>query len=545
MLLVTQCRLRCFFSGEVKVSGTPRLEIDVGGAARLADYASGANSRSLIFEYTVVAADVDADGISIEANKLALNGGTIRVNDGGSAVTTDADLNHVAEAADGEHKVNGGSTSTLNVMTAGDDQLVGLAGNSDYVLGLDTGFDEVYEGYTRQEVSGDFLRAPGDGADVIRMAAGIGVDDVRLVRDHSSVWVQVLGSADNEGNRQVVSSIKLVNYYENDQSKIEQIVFVDRDGTRTNVWGKDKLQQIAISGGSGSDSLYGSDDMADIFDGSAGGDDRLIGLGGNDEYRLGFKTGFDRIYEGYTRDHGAGSSYLSWGRDSESWSMEQVNDHPSSDYLRSSGDSGDIIRLDDGIGAGDVKLARQGRSLVVQLLGAADEVGGREVVASLEVVDHFANEQSRIEQVLFADGSKFLLGSGGADVLQGSAADETYYGLGGSDTYKFGRDFGRDSVVGEGKAVFSGYDSSQLRFAKDGDNLLVSASGTDAQAMFVDWLALTASEGSRVIEARNGQSLEVAKIIQALSTISNDGFGKPKSIAIDSGAQGWVPIVAS
>ncbi|MCY4325228.1 MAG: hypothetical protein OXC81_04310, partial [Betaproteobacteria bacterium] len=428
-------------------------------------------------------------------------------------------------------------TTISGLMTGGNDRLVGLTGDNSYQLGLGTGFDEVYEGYTSQEVSGHYLRASGDGGDTIRLDAGIAVGDVRLVRDHSSVWVQVLGSDDGEGNRQVVSSIKLVNYYENDQSKIERIVFAD--GVK---WGRDRLHQIAISGGSGDDSLYGRDDMADIFDGSSGGNDRLVGLGGNDEYRLGFKTGFDQIYEGYTRDYGASSSYLSWGRHSASWSIEQASYHPSSEYLRPSGDSGDVIRLDAGIGAGDVKLVRTGDSLVVQLLGSADAQGTREVVASLQVVDHYANEQSRVEQVLFADGRKFLLGSAGEDVLQGSAASETYYGFGGSDTYKFGRDFGSDSVVGDGRALFSGYGSSQLRFAADGSDLLVSALGTASQARFVDWLT-PGREGSQTIEASNGRSLEVERIIQALSVIQSDGMGNTQSITVED--QHWATIVAT
>ncbi|MCY4325147.1 MAG: alpha-L-fucosidase, partial [Betaproteobacteria bacterium] len=286
-----------YFSGSVKVSGAPQLEIDVGGAARLAnyvsepgtryliqvpgapprtgDYISGSGTRRLMFSYVVQASDVDADGISVGANKLRLNGGSIMVDDGGSAVTTEADLNHVAAAADVFNKANGGGIGST--ATAGDDLLVGQSGDSSYRLGLQTGFDQVYEGYVKDELSSNYMRASGDASDAIRLDSGIAVGDVRLARDSSSVWVQVLGAPDGEGNRDVVSSIKLVNYYENEQSKVERIVFAD--GT---VWGRSHLEQIAISGGAGDDSLYGRNDMADIFDGSAGGNDRLVGLGGND-----------------------------------------------------------------------------------------------------------------------------------------------------------------------------------------------------------------------------------------------------------------------
>ncbi|MCY4325618.1 MAG: alpha-L-fucosidase [Betaproteobacteria bacterium] len=533
-----------FFTGEVKVTGAPQLEITVGDEARLASYTGGTGTRELRFRYTVAAGDADANGVSVGLDKVKLNGGVIQVNDGGSARTTDADLSHKSMAAEDAHLIDGGpGTSSLSIQTAGNDLLVGLAGDNSYQLGLDTGFDEVYEGYVSSDsLTGDYLRASGDASDTIRLDAGIAVGDVQLLRDHSSVWVQVLGAADGEGNRQVVSSIKLVNYYENDQSKIEQIVFAD--GT---VWGRSQLHKVAIGGGSGDDSLYGRDDMADIFDGSAGGNDRLVGLGGNDEYRLGFKTGFDQIYEGYTRDYGASSSYLSWGRGTASWSMEQVQNHPSSEYLRPSGDAGDLIRLDAGIAAGDVQLVREGGSLLVQLLGPADVQGTREVVASLQVVDHFANEQSKVERIVFADGGEwsgdFQVGTSGNDEFNGTSANETFYGGGGADIYKFGADFGSDTVAGDsgsGKAVFSGYGSGRLRFAKDGNDLLVSAAGSADQARFTDWLA---PGGSQKIEANNGQSLEVAKIIEALSVIQSDGLGKPQSILIAENE--WTPIGTS
>ena len=50
----------------------------IGSATRLANYASGSGSQSLVFRYAVVAADADTDGISIAAGALTLNSGTIR-----------------------------------------------------------------------------------------------------------------------------------------------------------------------------------------------------------------------------------------------------------------------------------------------------------------------------------------------------------------------------------------------------------------------------------------------------------------------------------
>ena len=53
------------------------------------------------FLYTVQASDMDADGISISANALTLNGGVIR----GADRAQDAVLTHAAADDDPDHKV--------------------------------------------------------------------------------------------------------------------------------------------------------------------------------------------------------------------------------------------------------------------------------------------------------------------------------------------------------------------------------------------------------------------------------------------------------
>ena len=80
------------FSEAVTVSttdGTPRLSIDIGGQPRNIPYdRAGSSTGQLIFGYTVFAGDMDANGIAVKADGLALNGGTIRSTDD----STDADL---------------------------------------------------------------------------------------------------------------------------------------------------------------------------------------------------------------------------------------------------------------------------------------------------------------------------------------------------------------------------------------------------------------------------------------------------------------------
>ncbi len=89
------------FGYNVTVSGTPRIALTIGNTTRYATYSSGSGTGNLKFRYTVVAADEDSDGISIAANALSLNSGTLQDSGNTSAVIT-----HSALAASRNHLVN-------------------------------------------------------------------------------------------------------------------------------------------------------------------------------------------------------------------------------------------------------------------------------------------------------------------------------------------------------------------------------------------------------------------------------------------------------
>ena len=73
------------FSTAVDVTGTPQLELDIGGSAKQADYASGTGTTALVFSYRVAQNNADTNGIAIGANKLDLNSGTIQQAGGTTA----------------------------------------------------------------------------------------------------------------------------------------------------------------------------------------------------------------------------------------------------------------------------------------------------------------------------------------------------------------------------------------------------------------------------------------------------------------------------
>lgn len=75
----------------VVVTGVPQLSLTIGSSTKRANYLSGSGSTALVFRYTVVSGDTDADGIVLDA--LTPNNGTIQ--DGATNDTTLA-LNGVA-----------------------------------------------------------------------------------------------------------------------------------------------------------------------------------------------------------------------------------------------------------------------------------------------------------------------------------------------------------------------------------------------------------------------------------------------------------------
>ena len=100
------------FDEAVDVTGTPQLTIDMGGSDKVLDYSSGTGTTALVFSGRVAHGDTDADGLSIDADELDLNGGTIKAT---ADAHPDAVLTHTALAASSSHKVAG---TTLVLVSA-------------------------------------------------------------------------------------------------------------------------------------------------------------------------------------------------------------------------------------------------------------------------------------------------------------------------------------------------------------------------------------------------------------------------------------------
>jgi len=88
------------FDEDVSVTGAPELDFDLGGADRTAEYHSHSGS-DVVFRYEVVSGDSDTDGVSVAADSLSLNGGSIDDVSGNAA-----DLDHDAVSAQSGHQVS-------------------------------------------------------------------------------------------------------------------------------------------------------------------------------------------------------------------------------------------------------------------------------------------------------------------------------------------------------------------------------------------------------------------------------------------------------
>ena len=103
------------FSEPVYVTGAPQLAIQVGTQARQMDlhWWGGGSQPFLNFAYVVQPSDSDADGFSVPADALTLNGGSIKDADG-----NDADLTHDAVPDRPGRKVDGasGAPSVVRVL---------------------------------------------------------------------------------------------------------------------------------------------------------------------------------------------------------------------------------------------------------------------------------------------------------------------------------------------------------------------------------------------------------------------------------------------
>ena len=126
------------FDRRIIVTGDPQLALTIGSTTRQVRRRSH-GVRDLEFQYRVQSSDLDADGISIGADALTLNGGTVVGDSDGTNATLDLGTHAVANSAN--HKVDGSRETAPTVsglsIERGADGLLGLGEVIDVVVTFD------------------------------------------------------------------------------------------------------------------------------------------------------------------------------------------------------------------------------------------------------------------------------------------------------------------------------------------------------------------------------------------------------------------------
>ena len=190
-------RVAVTFAEPVDVTGTPQLMINVGDTQRAADFIDNDNQVAF-FDYTVVTGDEDTDGISIDANSVQFNGGTINDTSGG-AVT----LTHAAVAADSSYRVSapGASISSVSFeITGGVGQYLDYSPTTatvDNIIRVRVTFSERVKAVTADDATVEST-SPTMSLNVggtQRTATLLGIDNTVAIFD----YVVVVGDVDNDG----------------------------------------------------------------------------------------------------------------------------------------------------------------------------------------------------------------------------------------------------------------------------------------------------------------------------------------------------------
>lgn len=390
---------------------------------------------------------------------------------GSSGQMSGGEGNDILTGMNGDELLEGGSGNDTLLGNWGNDVLVGGTGDDvlqgsfgDDVLDGGAGDDLLYAGY-----GADTIRfGRGDGKDVlardtswkryynstievvdpsnrnvVELKEGVSTADVRLVREGTTLHIQIKGTDD-------VLTVKdfYITRYEWDELpeanfSLGSIRFAD--GT---VWGPAEMQAQTLIGDESNESFTGySGD--DVFDGK-GGNDKYYGWGGVDTILFGRGDGSDKV--NYTQSR--------------------------------------LVFKED-VSPNDVVVRRVQNNLVFSIKGTTDQISYDYALS------YWDSEPSYIENVTFADGTtwspaqiaqKLLEATAGDDViadvysaspvvLAGGEGNDILMGGRSATIYVFNRGDGHD-VLDESE----GYsDQDVLRFGPDivATDLLVSISGGD------------------------------------------------------------------
>jgi Ca2+-binding RTX toxin-like protein len=260
----------------------------------------------------------------------------------------------------------------------------------------------------------------------------------------------------------------------------------------------------ALDGGEGDDRLDGGDDKDQLLGGT--GNDTLAGEAGDDALDGG--AGDDVLHGGRGRDRLTGGS----GYDRFDF---RLGDGVDTIVDAGQSGSGEAVRFGEGITSADLRAARQGDDLILQVGAGADR---------LRLSGWFAAGAVPIDRFEFADGTvmnglqlRRRLGevTSGDDVVVGGTAADTLLGGAGNDL--LGGGAGNDQLTGgDGADQLLGGPGNDIVDGGTGNDLLSGGEGSDTLrfgpgAGSDTWLGVDSSAGrvDRVLLAPAVRALDL------------------------------------
>lgn len=410
-------------------------------------------------------------------------GDDLVVGDGGNDFLSGNDGDDSILGGAGQDSLDGNAGGDTLSGGAGNDRLRGDDGNDTYVF--DRGGSDII----------DEISTGGSGFDVIQVAAGISLADVRVVGtgtdDLSVILRDGSGQITVDSQFQRVSGrVELLRFADGVEVRLDAGITMSGDDGNNSINASDFADIVRGAGGadniggrSGDDLLAGEsgDDVlageagADTLDGGLG-DDTLQGGVGNDVYVFRSGDGFDRISDS------SGNDAIQFGT---GITANDVSLLPSgNDLLLVLANNAGSIRLANhlAVNAGQIEFARFANGIEISLVDGISPVGQ---VIDAATVGANLNGGAGNDTITGSDGRDTLTGQAGQDVLRGGRGQDTMLGGAGDDIYIYNRGDGVDQIDEQGSG---GNDIVQFGAGIAVSDLAITASGGQ--------MSLTLTDGS-------------------------------------------------
>jgi Ca2+-binding RTX toxin-like protein len=345
---------------------------------------------------------------------------------------------------DGNDTLDGGSDA---------DSLQGGNGSDTYLFGRGSGKDYVIN----QDDD-----AVGTNLDRVLLGAGLSENDISLRRSGDALEIGIRGSSD---------TLTISSYFENDcqtSRVVEEIQFANGA-----VWTVATVKARVSQATSGNDSLFGSssDDNIDAL----GGDDLLFGREGNDTLFGG--DGDDYIFGDAGNDYiegGAGNDLLYGGQGADTYVLRRGSngDVVFNEDNDANGVNPDRVLVMNDITPDQVQLSRWDDDLIIAIRGTYDR---------MTIARFFVGEASSVwavENIDFADGTRWNIEAVKAMVLVPTDGDDRIYGSDVNDSFSGG--LGNDFLAGSaGNDVLHGGSGEDALYGGSGNDLLDGGADND------------------------------------------------------------------